>query len=91
MLLSNIKKVLNPTITEPSSSFAQQMKVNGQWIAFEVALLGTKTGFGQFVLTVSYTCKFNNAMMSSLRISPASIIRESQLDKSPSFDDVSSQ
>ena len=50
--------------------FQQQIKINNVWIALELALLGTRSKFGQFVLTFNYICKFTNLMMTPIKIMP---------------------
>ena len=42
VVLSNIKKVLNPNITEPYDKLSQQIKISKNWVAFEIALLQTR-------------------------------------------------
>ena len=78
VVFSNIKTVLNPNITEPITSCAKQMKLkarnsdksNHQWIACELALLGTRTKFGQFVVMLQYVCQFTNDMMTPISVLP---------------------
>ena len=37
----------------------------------ELALLGTRTQFGQFVINLQYVCRFNNLMMTPIRVLPS--------------------
>lgn len=81
LVFSNIKKALNPNITEPIEVFSQQIKINSTWVALEVALLGTQSKFGQFVITLNYVCKFSNLMMTPIRVRPYSEELKQKADK----------
>ena len=63
--------------------FQQQIKINNVWIALELALLGTRSKFGQFVLTFNYICKFTNLMMTPIKIMPFNTKKPFQSDNSP--------
>lgn len=43
VVLSNIRKVLNPQITEPYEELGKQIKLQKYWVAFEVGLLQTRS------------------------------------------------
>jgi hypothetical protein len=49
----NITKVLNPQITDPYDTHDRQIKLGEKWIGLEFAMLGTRTKYGQFVLSIS--------------------------------------
>ena len=89
--MTNIKKVLNPNITDPCSKFDKQIEIHGNQVAFEVALLTTRNKhFGQFVMTLSYVCKFNNLMMSPIKIVPRKL-KSSSLQVNGGDEDSESQ
>ena len=66
----HIKKVLNPNITDPFAKHARQIKLGEKWVGLEFAMLGTRTKYGQFVLSISPLTEFLNLMMTKMQILP---------------------
>lgn len=92
IVMTNIKKVLNPNITDPCTKFDKQIEIHGHQVAFEVALLTTRNKhFGQFVMTLSYVCKFNNLMMSPIKIVPKKLKSSSSHKNNMGDEDSESQ
>ena len=67
--------MLNPNITEPYADHATQIKLSDRWYGIEFAMLGTRTKFGQFVITISTLTEFVNLMMTKITVTPLNSIK----------------
>ncbi len=64
-----INKVLNPTVTNPYHNHARKILLDEEWLSLDLALLGTRTDYSQFLIVLDPLTTFHNLTFFPMQIS----------------------